>query len=456
MNDLVVVLPGIMGSALYKNGEPVWDPTIGGLVNALKALGRSITRLTLPEGIADNPPDDGVTAPHLVDDVHVIPGLWTPIRGYTRLLATLTANGYTEEAGNLLPLPYDWRTSIPCIVKIETPRIDTALEQWRARPGNTNARLVFIAHSMGGLVARHYATSRRGEVRKIITMGTPSRGSVNALNTLINGVGPNWGWLQNLILPFARSLPGLHHLLPAYPCVDTGGSYQDFAFLDAHNINELDPSMATAGLGFLKRLALTEANDPDFAKRLQPIIGWNQETLNSVRITDGVPRFLTSYGSLEMTGDGTVPLAGAAPKGLPLDSGLFHGFPDLHGNLQDNKNVRAELIRILKNAPPIVLRGDTIPLNLRLPDLLQEGQDLTVTVTLPPISRENVQITRHYEGRNITRRPTITNQTATTTFKNLPPGIHTITATGTTPGSSMQPVTGTVTVWSRAWEENFD
>lgn len=452
MNDLVVVLPGIMGSALYKNGKPAWDPALDGVVNALKTLGRSITSLTVPEGLGDNTPDDGVEATHLVNDVHVIPGLWTPIRGYTRLLATLAANGYTEQTGNLLPVAYDWRTSIPCIVNTQTPRIDTALEQWRARPGHADARIVFVCHSMGGLVARHYTTTHRDQVRKIVTMGTPSRGSMNALNTLINGVGPDWGWLQNIILPFARSLPGLHNLLPAYPCVDTGGNYEDFAFLKDHPVNELDPTMATAGLRFLNQLADTEANDPGFTKRLHPIIGWNQNTLTSVRIADGVPHFQTTHGTLQMTGDGTVPLAGAVPKGLPLDSNLLHGCPDLHGNLQDNKTVLGELTRILKNAPPIVLRGDAIPINANMPDLLQAGHDLTVTVTLPPDTRENIQITLDSDGHNNARRPTIANQTATTTFRNMPPGIHTVRVTGTTPGSAIQPVTGTVTVWSESWE----
>lgn len=305
---------------------------------------------------------------------------------------------------------------------------------------------------MGGLVARHYTTTHRDEVRKIITMGTPSRGSMNALNTLINGIGPNWGWLQNIILPFARSLPGLHNLLPAYPCIDTGGPYQEFGFLNNHPINELDPTMANTGLRFLNELADTETNDPEFTKRLHPIIGWKQNTLNTVRLANGVPHFQTSYGTLEMTGDGTVPLAGAVPKGLPLDSNLFHGCPDQHGNLQDNKSVLAELTRILKNAPPIVLRGDAIPINANMPDILKAGHNLTVHVTLPPDTRENIQITLESGGQAIARRPTITNQIAATTFTNMPAGIHTVRITGTTPGSAIQPVTGTVTVWSDSWQ----
>ncbi len=369
MSDLVVVLPGIMGSALYKNNEPIWDATAGAGFNALNTLGRSITNLKLPDGLGDDAPEDGVEPRHLIETVHVIPGLWTPIQGYTRLLAKLRANGHTEDKGNLRPLPYDWRTSIPQIVGTLTPRIDSALDRWRTSSGNPDARLVFIAHSMGGLVARSYATTRPDLVRKIITLGTPSRGSMNALKVLVDGLGPQWGWLQNLILPFARSLPGLHNLLPAYPCIDTGGDYQQFELLQNHNVNELDQTMARTGLRFLSDLAQAEATDPHMPARLHPIIGWEQDTLNTVRITNGIPQFQYTYGTLNVKGDGTVPHVGAVPKGLPLDANLLHGFPEQHSNLQANKSVLTEVVRLLNDLPPIILRGDAIPLNLRMPEL---------------------------------------------------------------------------------------
>ena len=454
MNDLVVVVPGIGGSALHRDNKPLWDPSLGGIVNALKTWGGSITGLTLPSGIGDNTPDDGVYASHLVADVHVIPGIWTPIRGYTELLRDLRDQGFTEEKGNLLPLPYDWRTSVRSIVVVQTPLIDCALERWRASsPANADARIVFIAHSMGGLVSRSYATTHRDEVRKVITLGTPSRGSITALKVLTQGLGPNWGWLRDATRRFAGSLPGLHQLLPSYPCIDADGNYENFAFLDAdHPVNDLDAGMAAAGIGFLDELAATESADPDFRDRVHPLIGWQQDTLSSLRLRNGESEFLNDYGECELSGDGTVPHAGAVPKGTALDATTLHGFPEQHGSLQANLAVRAEIIRLLKNAPPIVLRGEGIGVGVGMPDLLRQGDDLVVEVTLPPVTREAVAVVLGFGPSAVERRPTIGKDgTGKAVFPTIDPGVHAVTVRGVRPGSDLLPVTGTVTVWGSDW-----
>lgn len=453
MNDLVVVVPGIGGSALHRGNQPLWDPTLGGLISALKSWGRSLTSLTLPVGLGDATPDDGVHAPHLVEDVHVIPGIWTPIRGYTQLLRKLRDLGFTEQTGNLLPLPYDWRTSVRSIVAVQTPLIDRALERWRSsNPANADARIVFIAHSMGGLVSRSYATTHRDEVRKIITLGTPSRGSIVALKVLTQGLGPNWGWLRDATRRFAGSLPGLHQLLPSFPCIDTDGNYENFAFLDAANpVNGLDARMAAAGVGFLTDLATIESADPGFHDRVHPLIGWQQDTLSSLRLRNGEPEFLTGYGRWELSGDGTVPHAGAVPKGMSLDSTSLHGFPEQHGNLQANPAVLTEITRILTNAPPVTLRGDEIGMGASVPELLQQGDDLVVEVSLPPVTREAVAVVLGSGNSAVERRPAMVDGRGAAVFPSMPPGVHTVTVRGVRPGSPLLPVTGTVTVWGSDW-----
>lgn len=75
VTDVVVVIPGITGSTLSRNGSPVWAPSAGALINGILTLGNSLKRLQLPEGIGDQHPDDGVQAVALMPDVHVIPGL---------------------------------------------------------------------------------------------------------------------------------------------------------------------------------------------------------------------------------------------------------------------------------------------------------------------------------------------------------------------------------------------
>jgi hypothetical protein len=92
--DLVVVLPGILGSTLRQDGHLVWAPSAGSVLRAIATLGRSLRRLRLPEDIGDDHPGDGVEAGGLMPDLHVLPGIWTPVKGYDRLLARLSSLGY--------------------------------------------------------------------------------------------------------------------------------------------------------------------------------------------------------------------------------------------------------------------------------------------------------------------------------------------------------------------------
>jgi len=87
--DLVVALPGIMGSTLTRNDEPVWVPSAGAVLRAVRTLGRSLTHLQLQAGIGDAHPDDGVAPGELMPDLHVIPGIWTPVTGYDSLVRRL-------------------------------------------------------------------------------------------------------------------------------------------------------------------------------------------------------------------------------------------------------------------------------------------------------------------------------------------------------------------------------
>ena len=47
--DLVVVLPGILGSTLRQDGHLVWAPSAGSALRAITTFGASVKRLELPE-----------------------------------------------------------------------------------------------------------------------------------------------------------------------------------------------------------------------------------------------------------------------------------------------------------------------------------------------------------------------------------------------------------------------
>ena len=51
---------------------------------------------------------DGITAPEVIRDVHLIPGLWK-IDGYTKMLRYIEETFDVTRGRNLFEFPYDWR-----------------------------------------------------------------------------------------------------------------------------------------------------------------------------------------------------------------------------------------------------------------------------------------------------------------------------------------------------------
>jgi len=76
MPDVIVLLPGILGSVLQKDGRDVWAASAGGVLAGLLSRGQSIRELTLFEDNLDEDLGDGVTADRLMPDVHILPRLW--------------------------------------------------------------------------------------------------------------------------------------------------------------------------------------------------------------------------------------------------------------------------------------------------------------------------------------------------------------------------------------------
>ena len=232
LDNVVVVLPGIMGSVLRDaHGDDVWELSAGSILKGVFGRLRGLKALQLPEGIGDDHPGDGVTAPALMPDMHVVPGIWTVTIGYDRLhkwfadtfdIVEFDPNT-PERAANYLRFPYDWRLSNRYNAQQLRKTVEPILERFRAQPGRADAKLVFVGHSMGGLVARYYTDVLGGHeiTAKVITLGTPHRGAINALDSLVNGVRKGIGPIGLDLTGLARSLPALHQLLPEYACIES-------------------------------------------------------------------------------------------------------------------------------------------------------------------------------------------------------------------------------------------
>ena len=452
--DFVVVLPGITGSTLYRDGKPVWEPSAGALLHALFTLGGSLKALKLPDGIGDEHPGDGVEPRALVDDVHVIPGIWTPIKGYSPLVERLRTLGYREPTadtpGNLLPMPYDWRLSNRYTAGWMAPTIQRELDRWRSVGGRQgDAKVTFVCHSMGGLVARWYAAHQGADhTGKLITFGTPMRGSMNAVDQLANGAPSSMGPLRGLITDLGRSLPSLHQLLPAYACV-TGGA--ELERIDPAVFPHGNTAMIADGLAFYDQLEAAEAGDAAYAKKLHAIVGTNQPTQSTVRFTGGGTEFYDTYGSDDFMGDSTVPLVGAVPKGVPMDANTLRHVPDNHGNLQRNAAALDELEGILTAKPVVIKGGLAVPLSVVVPQLVAAGEPLQVQVSVPSGNRPGLHATLRPadrpQAKGTTRVLTLENGVATASFEDLRPGAYLVDVTGAAPGSPVAPVSAATLVW---------
>jgi pimeloyl-ACP methyl ester carboxylesterase len=456
MQDLIVVLPGILGSTLAKDGQLIWAPSAGAVLRVIATLGQNIGTMALPEGIGDEHPGDGVQPVGLMPDLHVLPGLWSANIGYDALLDWLRSRFHLIEAplddpdrcANLLPVAYDWRLSNRYNGRRLKSIVEPALEKWRAQHSTfQDAKVVFICHSMGGLVARWYIDREGGAeiTRKLITLGTPHRGSLNALEQLVNGAHVGLGPFALKLTPFARSLPSLYQLLPEYACIEAPGGLTKTTETQVPN---LATAMIDDAMRFHAEIDAAQTHGYD----LHPIVGFRQPTKTTARIDrDHVAPVYTIDGNDE-GGDGTVPRLAATPAGFRPNDPTVRSAAERHGALQSNGSILDEIEFVLgARSEPYRVSGQA-ELSVTVEELLLSGEPLVLSATPVDGSRTRLRATVNNEaGHEVTS--VLLEPARPVTIDPLPPGGYTITvgAVGTA-ATRVAPVTCPILVWDS--EEN--
>jgi hypothetical protein len=345
MPDVIVLLPGILGSALKKDKDEVWGLSAGAIFRAITSLGDSVKSLELRND-TDEDVDigDGIVATHVLPDVHLIPGLWK-IDGYAKIAKAIKKIFKVTPGENYFEFPYDWRRPNR-VAALRLERMAKGwLDQWRQK--SPDAQLILIGHSMGGLVARYYLEERGGweRTRALITFGTPHRGSLNALDFIANGYRKKvLGATLLDLTALLRSMPSVYELLPIYPCCWVG----KMVYPKDANIPNLNPTMLDRALKFHKAIQDgVGKRGKTFDNRIHPVVGTHQPTLQSALVNGASVQVIPSFENQDIGGDGTVPRVSATPIELS-DAGRDVFAAERHASLQNNDGVWVQVEGILQ------------------------------------------------------------------------------------------------------------
>lgn len=456
VRDLVVVLPGIMGSELLdRRRKPVWSLRGRGLLHAIATFGGAVRKLQLPLDVGDGPAPDGVTVGGLLPALHVVPGLWRPVAGYAGLMTFLRGRRFhlippapdrPEIIPNLLPFPYDWRLSCRFNGRRLAAVAGPALERWQAQPGMQDARLVLVCHSMGGLVARWFLEQEGGAelTRALITVGTPHRGALTALSTLVNGLEPGVGPFRLPLSDFARSLPSMHQLLPQYRCVRPAGGGARTTVLDA-GAPGLDGPMTRDAAMF--HAAIAPEGPRPYA--LHKIVGIRQPTLTTARFVDGQVIALPTIDDLDHGGDGTVPRLAAEPvtgRGYEV-----HEVADQHGELHGTRSA-LDLIDGILTRQDLIYEDidDAVPFGVETADVHPQGREVPLRVT--GVEGRRLVVTVLDEAGAPAAPPESVAPDGTVLLPALPPGAYRARVAPSRPPSAAA-VTHPFLVWPDGIEE---
>jgi pimeloyl-ACP methyl ester carboxylesterase len=281
----VLIVPGIMGSQL-------------GLMR----------RAPLPHDVVWIDPVD-ITAGRLAmlkparDDGIV--SLGVVLYTYLRLKLYLKAAGF-----DAVFFDYDWRLGVDVLGNALAER----LRQESA------ARIMLVAHSMGGLVSRAALAAERHErVERVVLLGTPNFGSFAAVQALRGTYATvrklarlhrqrSAEWLASHVF---NDFPSLYHLLPA------PGHGARLDLFDGTAWPRSGPRPRKELLAHARKFIV---GLPRADERFVVIAGVNQETVTAVsRSADGFVYTVTRNG------DGTVPTAQALlPGALTYFTGAAH------------------------------------------------------------------------------------------------------------------------------------
>lgn len=337
-DSLIVVLPGITGSVLE-------DVSPGGFdviwPNPLAfAQGRFNAMNLQPDGVTDADPNVKIKATRPV---------WF---AYGKMMVRL------RKQFEVAAFAYDWRKKTTDLALELRDFIDDKLSKSKF------SQVTLVGHSMGGLVVLDYLaleeTRRHAQdkVRRVIALGTPFRGSIDAVFAIASPTeSKRYAIVEKLnkkndVHSALLSFPSTYYLLPA-----PNGLYQDYN--PVPEINIYDPQ-TWADIGVKVNVDHLKAAEEhhEFISLANPrvpffsVVGAYYNT--AIRLQG---RLLNSAGAVrdEVNGDGVVSVRSAILPGRPV---FF--LQEVHSELVlDNKVIQAVMDWVRGKQPTSLYRDQS-------------------------------------------------------------------------------------------------
>ena len=384
--DAVVVVPGIMGSELYDTvlDRYIWGLRPGWYARAWSPAGTGLAPLAPTE--AEVAGDTGrVRATGLLTFPAFAP-LLAGVEPYTPLVAAIRE--VVRHPAAVLGFPYDWRLPVAHNAGLLATAVARHLDAWRERSGQPDARVVLVAHSMGGLLCEALAgiPGATDGVRAVLTLGTPFDGAAKAAVLLGSGGGAPLP--VHRLRAVAVRMPGVYDLLPGYRCVDDGHTVRSLTPADVAALGG-DAGLATAAFGARDRRTTTPLPGH------RALIGVEQPTVASLTLRDGTATghgytfepdedgelVRDHHGVLRRRpglGDGTVPRGSGLPRHGVAPVPLAQQHATLAHSSEAITFVRDFLLHGTAGERPRLGIGD---IGVALPDVVRPGVEWIATVT---------------------------------------------------------------------------
>ncbi|MFE6102100.1 lipase family alpha/beta hydrolase [Streptomyces laurentii] len=409
-HDLVVFVPGFLGSRLTRDGRDVWSECGDALLRS-RPTAAALAPLALPPGLGDEVPEDRfrLVADELLTSPDSMPGLLS-CAGYPDLRAALG----DPVDGQYVPFPYDWRLSHRLVAEELGRRITRELTRWtgqvdRHHPDRPDEpRVVLVCHSTGGLVGRYYleCLGGRDTARTLVTLGSPNEGMAQALR-LLTGHGAGDGsaagnaarGLNDVLRAFALGLPSVAQLLPVYDAVRVTGKTRPRTIADdRYPVPGLPTALVDDALSFHHAIrSAREAHrrtDPDGRPpyRVYGVGSTAHPTVRTVALTaDGQDVDLSSPAYDLGPGDGTVPRESALAGWGPEDLGDMLWTDHRHADLASSAALGDKVSAIRKGLPVNAMLAGDSQITLHAPAEAVAGKPFEVAVLGTDLRDRNVR-----------------------------------------------------------------